>query len=1020
MNLLFIYNNLSELKSIEQNLSSLNHKIYVVRNLQEAITTLSRIKIDIIFCDLLSERIDGIQILRKIKSSGSFSLIPLVLVSSSLTDEEDISFFRRLGALGIIEKPLTIKSIQSILENRLPNQELGFEYSQHKMISDEEFIEEYTNILIRRIQKRVKALESDQIFIHNLINSIPSAIFLIDKNFHIVDANEAGMKHIGINDKDEIKNKFCYSLLYKSNKVCNFEGHRCPILGVIQEKISTDHYLKFELGNDLRHYHIHFSPVLNPQNNSILMLENIVDNSNIVEIINKSKENEFKLETILNESRYGILLIEKEKIVTINQATRTLLNLKEDSINELIKSIGEEIYQEMVIATNQNIIFRKELIGSENLNNKIITLEAQKINSLDREFIFIILYDYTENYNLIQSLRDKELLFRTIINNVQDVFILINNNNIVEINNQIERITNRRRESYLKQNLFSSLNFINESHLFDITPKELTVTTGENKTLILLLRIYNLLLKNQKHTLLQLTDITEERERERIEISRREKIQYFDRLEIAAKMNKGIAHSINNFLSGINNFADYLTKPDINTENIKVTANIIKKLTKNASSVISRILKLLSKGDEEFTQIDISYLIDELLDIIKYAFPRNIEVRAEINSTDNMIRGDFNAILQSLINIVINSREAMPNGGSITISTDNIQTMDSSGEEKRYIQIKISDTGKGIPEEVRDKIFTPYFSSKIEPGSGLGLSVVYNTILNHNGTIRFKSEINKGTTFIINLPVSSEKTDEHKPIPSGRREKILIISENSLEREIIKRLLIKNNYDAYTAIDSIDALESLKVTMPELVIIDSNLSRISKEETYEKIIEIYPDINIILYTGLVLDEGTMNLIMKGLKAIIYKPLDIRELLQTLQSVLRKDDERIVNTTPDSKKEIKKILIIDDEEFILSALKMNLSDKYDIQIETSGAKALDRIINNEIYDRYIIDINMPDLNGIEFYKMLRELNPDISKKVIFITGGISDEKLNSELQAIKDDISLLDKPFDIDELIRLLS
>ncbi|MGB9600120.1 MAG: response regulator, partial [Myxococcota bacterium] len=610
--------------------------------------------------------------------------------------------------------------------------------------------------------------------------------------------------------------------------------------------------------------------------------------------------------------------------------------------------------------------------------------------------------------------------FRTIINNVQDVFILINNNNIVEINNQIERITNRRRESYLKQNLFSSLNFINESHLFDITPKELTVTTGENKTLILLLRIYNLLLKNQKHTLLQLTDITEERERERIEISRREKIQYFDRLEIAAKMNKGIAHSINNFLSGINNFADYLTKPDINTENIKVTANIIKKLTKNASSVISRILKLLSKGDEEFTQIDISYLIDELLDIIKYAFPRNIEVRAEINSTDNIIRGDFNAILQSLINIVINSREAMPNGGSITISTDNIQTMDSSGEEKRYIQIKISDTGKGIPEEVRDKIFTPYFSSKIEPGSGLGLSVVYNTILNHNGTIRFKSEINKGTTFIINLPVSSEKTDEHKPIPSGRREKILIISENSLEREIIKRLLIKNNYDAYTAIDSIDALESLKVTMPELVIIDSNLSRISKEETYEKIIEIYPDINIILYTGLVLDEGTMNLIMKGLKAIIYKPLDIRELLQTLQSVLRKDDERIVNTTPDSKKEIKKILIIDDEEFILSALKMNLSDKYDIQIETSGAKALDRIINNEIYDRYIIDINMPDLNGIEFYKMLRELNPDISKKVIFITGGISDEKLNSELQAIKDDISLLDKPFDIDELIRLLS
>jgi CheY-like chemotaxis protein len=401
---------------------------------------------------------------------------------------------------------------------------------------------------------------------------------------------------------------------------------------------------------------------------------------------------------------------------------------------------------------------------------------------------------------------------------------------------------------------------------------------------------------------------------------------------------------------------------------------------------------------------------------MKYSLPKNINIKSERNSADNIIIGDFNALLQSLINIVINAREAMPDGGSITIATNNILTTDG----QKYLQIKISDTGRGIPEEIRDHIFTPYYSSKEQPGSGLGLSVVYNTIINHNGTISFNTEVGKGTTFFINLPISSEDIKEREVAPRGNKEKILIISENSLEREIIRRFLIKNNYDAYTAIDSIDAIESIKITKPDLIIMDTNLNRISNEETFERITDIIPDIDIILYTGLVMDDVVMNLIMKGIRTVIYKPLDIKELLEAIESALKKERSDKKETISTNSGEVKKLLIIDDEEYILSALKMNLSDNYDIQIETSGTKALDRILNNEIFDRYIIDINMPDLNGLEFYRMLKELNPDISKKVIFITGGITDEKLISDLEAIKNDVFLLEKPFDIDELIRLLS
>jgi len=138
MNLLFIYNQVSELSQIEQGLSLQGHKIYVVRNLNDALNTLSRVKIDLILCELVSENIDGIQILRRFKTNQSLSSIPFVLISSVLTDDEDDKFFKKIGALGIIEKPITGKRVLEVIDNLINNPHLGFD-SSRKAISDEEF-----------------------------------------------------------------------------------------------------------------------------------------------------------------------------------------------------------------------------------------------------------------------------------------------------------------------------------------------------------------------------------------------------------------------------------------------------------------------------------------------------------------------------------------------------------------------------------------------------------------------------------------------------------------------------------------------------------------------------------------------------------------------------------------------------------------------------------------------------------------------------------------------------------------
>lgn len=1022
MNILFIYNNISELSAIEQHLRTLNHRIYVAMGLNDAIPTLSRIKIDLIFCDLLSDRIDGIKIMRTLKSSENFYSIPFVLISSSLFSEEDISFFRKIGALSVIEKPIKFRSIQNILDSLLKNPELGFEVRQG-LITDDEFIEEYSNILTRKIQKRVREMEADQIYILNMINSIPSAIFLINRDFKIYDLNDTALRFLGAGSKEEIKGKNCYSIIYKGNSICNLPGHRCPILGVIQEKQTTEHFTSIEIGETKRHLNIHFAPILNPHNNSVMMLENITDNTYLVDLIEKNKEKEFRLEAILKESKYGIMLIEGDQIIDINSRAMELLGLSDKNLLRAIEAIGREEYEEMVRTVEQNVIFYKNIALHLSQEIRHILLEAEKILYQERTFYLVVMYDNTEYLRLVRRIQERERLSSIILENIGDIFILVYDNKIVEASKQIENFYNGSRTTMIKQNLFSALPFIKEEFLVDDRPKETIAKDNQNRERTLILRCYRLMIDERRHTLIQITDITEQREWERRKRAENERMQYIDRLEMIYKLTGGIAHNFNNILEGIYSYAEYLQKEKTSFEDSLMAINIIKKLTKNAAKLTSRIFNLSRIEQKNYKSIDIQTVIDEVVDIASTSFAKNIEIKTERNSDANIINGDFNSIFQSLLNIIINAKEAMPDGGTITISTSNKNSTDLSC---RLVEIRISDTGCGIDEKIGSNIFAPYLSSKDLPGSGLGLSMAYNTIINHGGSIEYESIKGKGTTFKITFPVIEEGLPPQQYTENkvyGNNKKILIISENGLEREIIRRILIKNGYDAYTVIDSQDGLQSLSITQPAVIIMDSNLTRLSPLNTFKEIKKTYNQIPIILYTGLIFDDIVLDLIKCGLIHIIYKPLDTDELLLAIRNILSEKPAGQITPQIETERQEKapmKILIVDDEEFILSALKMNLSDRYDIHIEASVTKALERLLNNERFDRYILDINTPDINGLEFYSMIKELDPDIDQKVIFITGGITDDRMIEELKRLRDGISLLKKPFEIDDLIKILS
>jgi CheY-like chemotaxis protein len=253
---------------------------------------------------------------------------------------------------------------------------------------------------------------------------------------------------------------------------------------------------------------------------------------------------------------------------------------------------------------------------------------------------------------------------------------------------------------------------------------------------------------------------------------------------------------------------------------------------------------------------------------------------------------------QIFFNLITNARDAMPKGGALTIETM-ITIIDSAfikvhgfGEQGKYVQINISDTGTGMDEITRQKIFDPFFTTKeVGKGTGLGLATVYGIVKQHNGHITVDSALNGGTTFHIYLPHVRMKVDEagDTVIPAtGGKETILIAEDNEGVRRFMREALQGHGYTILEAIDGEDAVERFKEQRNiDLIIIDSVMPRKNGREAYEEIHSIDPRIKVLFTSGytkdIVLDKG----IEEKEFDFIAKPLPLNKFLRKVREVLNR-------------------------------------------------------------------------------------------------------------------------------------
>ena len=390
------------------------------------------------------------------------------------------------------------------------------------------------------------------------------------------------------------------------------------------------------------------------------------------------------------------------------------------------------------------------------------------------------------------------------------------------------------------------------------------------------------------------TDITEKKRLQQ---------QYFraQRLESIGILAGGMAHEINNILTPILGHTQLL-KPKFSQNNNSSQNNnrVLQKLTiiensaKQGAALVKQLLSFARGFEGKYTTLQINDLIKDTIQFVKQTVSKSIKFSTHLSPQLWTVSGDKTQLYQVVMNLVVNAADAMPNGGHLSISAENLyineemRQINCDAKGGNYIVITVRDTGIGMSPEIVERIFEPFFTTKdFGKGTGLGLSTVQGIIKSHKGFINVDSQVGKGSKFQIFLPsinqkISLLKSDDHK-MYEGRGELILLVDDEAQIIEVTKTILETYNYQILTARNGKEAIDIYTQNQDKikLVLMDIMMPEMDGNAAICKLKEINPQVRIIASSGRNIEPHNEAQVA----AILLKPYSNQELLEKLNSVL---------------------------------------------------------------------------------------------------------------------------------------
>ncbi|MFO7627430.1 MAG: transporter substrate-binding domain-containing protein [Candidatus Fermentibacteraceae bacterium] len=393
-------------------------------------------------------------------------------------------------------------------------------------------------------------------------------------------------------------------------------------------------------------------------------------------------------------------------------------------------------------------------------------------------------------------------------------------------------------------------------------------------------------------------------------LAQSQRLQHAEKMEALGTLAGGISHDFNNILQIISGYAQLMIARNTGDRSGSTELAQILGASRRAAALINQLLAFSRKMDIRKVPLDLNREITNAARILEQTIPKMIGIRLALEPSLRVVEADPVQIEQILLNLAANAVDAMPDGGSLQFASANAVLDEAMCRELgdvtpgEFVVFSVTDSGQGIPGEIIDKIFNPFFTTKESgKGTGLGLSSAYGIVKNHDGCIRCRNEAGLGTTFEVFIPASPEQgepdagDENHPGVVPGRGETILVIDDEALILEQSREFLTMSGYRVLTAESGEDALEVFEENSgTDLVLLDLNMPGMGGYRCLSELLKLSPDLKVLIVSGHSAFGQYGENLTRGARGFLSKPYRMAELAARIREVLDEGLNTVEGTT----------------------------------------------------------------------------------------------------------------------------
>ncbi|MEE9443313.1 MAG: ATP-binding protein [candidate division Zixibacteria bacterium] len=777
-----------------------------------------------------------------------------------------------------------------------------------------------------RERKRAEvAREREQEFMQTVIDGFPEGLMVVNHDYTIALANRMICDMAG--EKDPVAACLkCHQISHKNESPCEDKEHSCPLRQVIETcaPVTVEHLHYDARGQEIA-FEITAAPIFDASGEVVQIIESYRN-------ITERRRAEEARKKLLHDM--GERVKELQCMYSVAESIRTRTTLEEifHDVAELIppawhypeitrgkvifdgKKYVSEPFEETRWKQSGDIIMNGEFRGlievyyleerPELDEGPFMTEERNLIDGMARNISEAIERKQAEEA-LIESERHYQELFSSVM---EGIGIVDENETIKFVNPAFVKIFGENSANdMLGKNLLDYFSESQKNIILSETDKrktgdssqyELEITTAEGMKKHLHVSITPRFNKNNEYrgAYGSVLDITETRRLKDLE-SRAQ------RLKTAGQIAGQVAHDFNNLLAPLVAYPEFIRDGLPENHSVLTFLDDMENSARKIADINQQLLTLGRRGHYNQELFNLNELVEQAIKELE-AVPDTLSIKTDLDLTLMNTKGGKAQLYRVLINLLNNARDATRDTGEIYIKTENWYIEEDIDGYNRipvgeYARASITDKGCGIPEDVQHKIFDPFYTSKStdkKRGSGLGLSIVDSVVKDHGGFIDLDSTVGEGTTFHLYFPIARDVRDKNEQVqPMAGSEKMLVVDDDEIQRQVTSRLLKKLGYQVVIAESGNKAIELVRENSYDLILLDMIMPPgIDGVETFKRIREIKSDQKAIIVSGFSETDQVMKAKSMGVGAFVKKPLTKKTLMMAVRRELDRKNEPVVS------------------------------------------------------------------------------------------------------------------------------